>query len=578
MKKLITLLAATLFATGAMAQSTGATIDMSDTSPTASGTGWTLASGVYTISNGADVTVIGNNGGSGRRILIQAGATARITLNGTTITGTTGNTAPIGLDNNTNLTLILADGTINTLSGANTEACGIQQGLAGQTNNTSILTIEGNGTLNATGGSRWPGIGGRAAGSRTINIKSGIIIARGGGEGAGIGNGRSTPANSSFINISGGVITATGGNYSAGIGGGDNVNSNDNGGAIVITGGIITANGGTGGAGIGNGRNNGWGTTLRLDGNAIVFASSITDTGTSNKLKGILFIGTTGTMYGDVTPTADFTIPGGSTLTIGSGQTLTIDDGITLTNNGTIANSGTFTNSGTIANSGTFTNSGTINCSTGNISGTLGGNLANYTGATFPTNLTATFGQTLSEISPTGNGTSGAAQGDFTWATPSDYVGNAGQPQHNMNLTLTHANAANYRVVTDNVSVTVNKAAPADTDLSFTIPTGHVYNGAAQGIGSVTPAAGITGLGVITVLYNGSPTPPVSAGTYTVTADIASGSNYTAATLPLGSYTIASATSSSVTSIPTLNPAGLAFLALLLGGLSFWQRRFGTQE
>ena len=145
-----------------MALSEGNIIDMSDTNPAASGDGWTYVDGVYTISNGANVTVVGDNGGSGRRILIEAGATATVTLSGTSITQTNSNAAPIGLDNNTNLTLILAEDTENTLSGASTQASGIQMGLAGQATVTSTLTIEGTGTLYATGGNRWPGIGGRA--------------------------------------------------------------------------------------------------------------------------------------------------------------------------------------------------------------------------------------------------------------------------------------------------------------------------------------------------------------------------------------------------------------------------------
>ncbi len=325
----------------AIASSNGNVIDMSDDDPSTSGEGWTYSNGVYTISDGANVIVVGDNGGSGRRILIEAGATVTVTLSGTSITQTNSNAAPIGLDNNTNLTLVLAEGTDNTLSGANTQASGIQMGLAGQATVTSTLTIEGTGTLHAIGGERWPGIGGRAGGSRTINIMSGTIFAQGGSEGAGIGNGRSTPADSNFVNIYGGEVTANGGGSAAGIGGGFNNLGADNAGIITVYGGLIKAQGGSGGAGIGSGAYNFSGGTLKLSGNGIVFASSISDTGSGNKTSGVLFQGNSGTVYGDVILGNSFEIASGKQLTIPDNTSLTITAENTMTNYGTIQNNGT---------------------------------------------------------------------------------------------------------------------------------------------------------------------------------------------------------------------------------------------
>ncbi len=103
------------------------------------------------------------------------------------------------------------------------------------------------------------------------------------------------------------------------------------------------------------------------------------------------------------------------------------------------------------------------------------------------------------------------------------------------NKTVT-ATANGYRSAT--YTVTVNKGDPATAD--YTIPTGHIYNGSPQGIGSITQTAnGITGFGTVTVYYDGSTTAPTNAGTYTVTADFAGGDNFNAATgAPLGTYTI----------------------------------------
>ena len=76
---------------------------------------------------------------------------------------------------------------------------------------------------------------------------------------------------------------------------------------------------------------------------------------------------------------------------------------------------------------------------------------------TWPTGLTAAFGETLADISLPGNGASTPA-GTFTWTTPSTSVGALGVQSHNM--TFTPNDAANYNTVTQNVNITVNKANP----------------------------------------------------------------------------------------------------------------------
>ena len=94
------------------------------------------------------------------------------------------------------------------------------------------------------------------------------------------------------------------------------------------------------------------------------------------------------------------------------------------------------------------------------------------------------------------------------------------------------------------VGVTLNKLSPAWSDLVYTIPTGHVYDGSPKGIGSVTLTAdqgtghNATTGGVVTVYYDGSTTVPTDAGTYAVTADISGGTDYQALSILLGNYTI----------------------------------------
>jgi exo-beta-1,3-glucanase (GH17 family) len=97
-----------------------------------------------------------------------------------------------------------------------------------------------------------------------------------------------------------------------------------------------------------------------------------------------------------------------------------------------------------------------------------------------------------------------------------------------------------YAATTDDIflgNFTIHKKTPTLADLHFEIPTNHVYNGSAQGIGSVT---GINGLGSIEIKYNDNTTVPSSPGQYVVTADVAdSGVNYGAAkAIVLGTYTI----------------------------------------
>ncbi|MDR1806555.1 MAG: MBG domain-containing protein, partial [Propionibacteriaceae bacterium] len=86
-------------------------------------------------------------------------------------------------------------------------------------------------------------------------------------------------------------------------------------------------------------------------------------------------------------------------------------------------------------------------------------------------------------------------------------------------------------------SFTVAQRAPVVADLTYSLAPA-TYNGSAQPV-AVGPASGVTGLGDVTVKYNGSATAPTAVGTYAVTVDLAEGANYLAATgLALGNYVI----------------------------------------
>ena len=176
------------------------------------------------------------------KITIAAGAT--VTLDGVDInatgTWTTGNYA--GLTCLGDATIILKDGTENTVKGFNGDYPGIHPAV------DKTLTIKGTGSLTAS--SKYgAGIGGGwqiACGN--IEIQGGTVDATGGSNAAGIGSGNKAGCGS--ITISGGTVTATGGKNAAGIGSGYQGNC----GAIEISGGTVTATGGAEGAGIGSGR------------------------------------------------------------------------------------------------------------------------------------------------------------------------------------------------------------------------------------------------------------------------------------------------------------------------------------
>ena len=203
-----------------------------------------LANGKYLI-NGNATTAVGNS------ITIPDGAT--VTLNNVNNNAS----APIKCDGTA--TIILADGSVNTLT-ATSDQAGIKVGPTGKT-----LTIDaetaGTGKLAATGGSN----GGAGIGSDAnytcgaITINGGIINATGGNNAAGIGTGNADAVDQQCqdISILGGTVTAIGGSQAAGIGTGYANAYDQQCLGISILGGTVIATGGDSAAGIGTGKANG---------------------------------------------------------------------------------------------------------------------------------------------------------------------------------------------------------------------------------------------------------------------------------------------------------------------------------
>ena len=222
------------------------------------------ASNIIDLVNVTSNTTVGDGytvtGTLGAEVKISIAAGATVTLNNASINAngawTSGNYA--GITCLGNATIILKDGSENTVRGFYEDYPGIYvpgnhtltiKGGAAGTGKLTASPYDGGGTNDSYGA----GIGG---GYETpcgnIKIQGGDINATGGRWAAGIGSGDN--ANCGTITISGGTVTATGGSNAAGIGSGDG--GDDGGGscgAITISGGTVTATGGSDAAGIGSG-------------------------------------------------------------------------------------------------------------------------------------------------------------------------------------------------------------------------------------------------------------------------------------------------------------------------------------
>ena len=242
------------------------------------------------------------------KISIAKGAT--VTLDGVTINGEDDYECEwAGITCEGDATIILKDGSTNTVTGFFSTYPGIQAGPKGTT-----LTIKGTGLLtascsNAAGGGG-AGIGGNSGGScGSIVIEGGSIRANG-SYGAGIGSGSGSEASCGAITISGGTVTATDGAFAAAIGSGNEGSC----GNISISGGTVSATGGNGGAGIGSGCDGSCGTVTITDGVTQVTATmgknATNSIGTSNEGScGTVTIGGDATTYAAGVAESPFVYP-----------------------------------------------------------------------------------------------------------------------------------------------------------------------------------------------------------------------------------------------------------------------------
>lgn len=252
------------------------------------------------------------------KISIADGAT--VTLNNASISYSSNGADYAGLTLLGDGTIVLADGTTNTVVGG-LDGSGYSNWPGIYVPVGKTLTINGNtGVLNARRGGNDTddgspaGIGASWANScGNIVINGGVINAIGGAKGAGIGG--TFFRSCGDITINGGTITATGNKSASGIGLGGPVGKKDitnvSCGNITITGGTVNATGGWGGAGIGTGFvwHSNSGTVSLTCGNILISGGTVTATGGA----GAAGIGTGG-------------VKGGSTNNCGN---ITITDGVT---------------------------------------------------------------------------------------------------------------------------------------------------------------------------------------------------------------------------------------------------------
>ena len=183
--------------------------------------------GYYKLDNGQTLT---GTGGANTHITIANGAT--VTLSGVTITDIANDDYHLwaGISCEGNATIILAEGTTNTVKGGYGSFPGVTVP-SGKT-----LTIRGSGTLIAGSKANGAGIGSGYRNCGNIVIEGGTIIATGGRDAAGIGSGKNNYCGK--ITITDGVasVTAkagTGAPYSIGSGRNSSVGT-------VTIGGVVT--------------------------------------------------------------------------------------------------------------------------------------------------------------------------------------------------------------------------------------------------------------------------------------------------------------------------------------------------
>lgn len=392
------------------------------------------------------------------------------------------------------------------------------------------LTIEGEGSLNASGSSSGILVQSNS-GDATLTIQNAEVTATSTNvDGVQV---RSGAQKSASLTVDGGSLTATGmSEYGAG---------------IQYTFGSSSS---------GSGK-----PSLTVSGNAMVKASGgeggISDNSSTdiqigegqNSSGGIVFNGSTGTVYGSVTLQDDLEIKSGETLTIGNGASLTVQSGKTLTNNGTV----TTTGSGTLTNSGTINNSGTLPDS---IEGSQPPKI--ITTSLFNGEVDKNYSQALvSDNNPTKwSITSGSLPGGLTLDGSTSLISGTPTAAGTYSFTVTATNTGGSD--SEQLSITINPAAAVPVEsVSLDKTTLGLTEGETARLTATVEPSNATNKSVTwssdnesvaTVDTSGNVT-AVSAGTATITVTTDDGGKTDTCTVTVSRYSSGGGSSSSSTSL-----------------------------
>lgn len=136
-------------------------------------------------------------------------------------------------------------------------------------------------------------------------------------------------------------------------------------------------------------------------------------------------------------------------------------------------------------------------------------------------------------------------------------------------ITLTIRGKNNYSGTASKIwKITKIDPASADFVVSPDLAAAVTYDGSAKTV-AVTPKSGVTGMGAVTVKYNGSTAAPTGVDSYSVTVDVAEGTNYNAKSgIAVGTLTIQKAPAPTLSAISVSHKYTLTGeKAVDLGGL-----------
>ena len=216
-------------------------------------------------------------------------------------------------------------------------------------------------------------------------------------------------------------------------------------------------------------------------------ANNIPVTGGGITKKALTVTGVAHTKVYDGGTSASFTTTGLTFSGAVSGQTITYSS---ATGTYTSANAGTKNmNITALTLTGASNTNYTVTLPANNLSNTGNGITKANSSVTWPTGLIALYGQTLTNVSLPGNGTSSPA-GTFSWTTPSTSVGELGIRSHSM--TFTPTNTTNYNTATSNVNIRVTLVDMVSVN-GGTFQMGQSGDGnQASPLGNVTPVHTVT--------------------------------------------------------------------------------------